>query len=651
MFFPEQMTEVELVLPADKAVAVTGVLAEAGVFHQIDSSYASTELELESGDGWQQRSLAFAGLERRLLSIMELLGVEEGTPESVDAPTATDAGAAEAATDQLEKRVQTVTGDLAKQRERLELLQGYIQQLEPIRQVEAPVNVLREAEYVFSMLGIIPVDNLERLEMSLGHVPFTLLTLWRDNRRAVVLLAGMQQHSDVLDRAARSAYLNPLSLPEEYQGTPQQIIAHLHSEIDQVHQKMAEEKGKAAKLRDQYRERLQALLWRVRTGRMLANALARFGKLRYTYLTVGWVPTSRLTTLIAQLKQVSEDILVETSLARRGRATLDVPVSLKNPGILRAFQQLVTVYGRPRYKEIDPTLFIAITFPILFGAMFGDVGHGFVLALLGALLASRRIRALRSMAALGTVIAFSGLSAMIFGFLYGSVFGFEHVLPALWLQPIENILQILIVAVAVGVVLLSVGFLTGILNAWVARDWGWLLFEHNGIAGLLLYWSLLGLAAGMLLPGFPVPGGVFIGLAAVSGLAVMFSEPLGRLVEGRRPLIEGGVGMYAVQIFFEMFETLIGLVSNSLSYVRVGAFAVAHAGLSSVIFILAELFSPGRGIVYWIVAILGNLFVIGFEGLIVGIQTLRLEYYEFFSKFFTGGGTRFRPLVMYEEEE
>ena len=124
-----------------------------------------------------------------------------------------------------------------------------------------------------------------------------------------------------------------------------------------------------------------------------------------------------------------------------------------------------------------------------------------------------------------------------------------------------------------------------------------------------------------------------------------------RLVEGRRPLIEGGVGMYAVQIFFEMFETLIGLVSNSLSYVRVGAFAVAHAGLSSVIFILAELFSPGRGIVYWIVAILGNLFVIGFEGLIVGIQTLRLEYYEFFGKFFRGGGTRFRPLVMYEEEE
>ena len=116
-------------------------------------------------------------------------------------------------------------------------------------------------------------------------------------------------------------------------------------------------------------------------------------------------------------------------------------------------------------------------------------------------------------------------------------------------------------------------------------------------------------------------------------------------------MIDGGVVTYAVQIFFEMFETLIGLVSNSLSYVRVGAFAVAHVGLSAVIFILASLVSPGRGVGYWVTLVLGNVFIIGFEGMIVGIQTLRLEYYEFFSKFFTGGGMRYQPLVMYEEDE
>jgi V/A-type H+-transporting ATPase subunit I len=135
-------------------------------------------------------------------------------------------------------------------------------------------------------------------------------------------------------------------------------------------------------------------------------------------------------------------------------------------------------------------------------------------------------------------------------------------------------------------------------------------------------------------------------IAAVAGSAVMLSEPLSRIVESKRPLVEGGMGTYIVQAFFEVFETLIGLVSNSLSYVRVGAFAVAHAGLSAVVFILAESMSPTRGIGYWIVIGLGNLFIVGFEGLIVGIQSLRLEYYEFFSKFFSGGGKRYAPLTL-----
>ncbi len=110
-------------------------------------------------------------------------------------------------------------------------------------------------------------------------------------------------------------------------------------------------------------------------------------------------------------------------------------------------------------------------------------------------------------------------------------------------------------------------------------------------------------------------------------------------------MVQGSMGTYAVGAFFELFETLIGLLSNSLSYVRVGAFAVAHGGLSAVIFILAEMVSRGHGVGYWVVVALGNVFIIGFEGLVVGIQTLRLEYYEFFSKFFSGGGTRYEPLT------
>lgn len=644
MLYPEQMTQIELVVPEQHVLAVTRALAGAGTFHQTDASYLSAEVGLGSGDDWRQRSTALAALERRLLTVMKNLGIEVGTPPA-NLASITDAELARSTAERLEQQVQDVVGDMADEQNKLEQLQGYVQQLEPIADVDVEVTALRHSGYVFSLLGTMPVDNMKRLQTSLARIPFVLLPLRQDNRRAVVILSGPQQHADVVQRAARSAYLNPLSLPEGYQGTPREIIDALRADVERIQKQIAQQEGIIANLRDARQAQLQTLLWRVRAGHILTEALARYGKLRYTYVIVGWVPTSSLDALSERFKHISGEILVETYPSERGRTNPDVPVALKNPGILHAFQQLVIAYGRPRYAEIDPTLFLALTFPLLFGTMFGDVGHGLVLALLGGLLASRKVRRLRGLADLGAVIAACGMASIVFGFLYGSIFGIENVLPVLWIRPMENIMQILIVTVIAGIVLLTIGFVTGMLNAWVARDWSRLFFDHNGLAGFLLYWSLLGLAAALFLPGFPIPYVVFVVLVAISGLVVMFSDLLSRLAEGRRPLIEGGLATYAIQVVVELFETMISFLSNTLSYVRVGAFAVAHGGLSAVIFILATMVSPARGIGYWVVVVLGNLFIVGFEGMIVGIQTMRLEYYEFFSKFFTGGGVPYMPLA------
>ncbi|HEX7393491.1 MAG TPA: V-type ATPase 116kDa subunit family protein, partial [Anaerolineaceae bacterium] len=218
------------------------------------------------------------------------------------------------------------------------------------------------------------------------------------------------------------------------------------------------------------------------------------------------------------------------------------------------------------------------------------------------------------------------------------------------MRPTDNIITILVIAIGAGLVILSIGFLLGIYNAWRMKEWGKMLFDHNGVAGLVLYWSILGLA-GSVTGILPIPSIVFVVLLVLSGIAIMFAEVFKNLLEGHRPLIEGGIGTYLIQAFFELFEALITYLSNSLSYVRVGAFAVAHGGLSSAILILATLVSADKGIGYWIVVLIGNIFIIGFEGLIVGIQTMRLSYYEFFSKFFTGGGARFEPLKLYPSKE
>jgi V/A-type H+-transporting ATPase subunit I len=162
----------------------------------------------------------------------------------------------------------------------------------------------------------------------------------------------------------------------------------------------------------------------------------------------------------------------------------------------------------------------------------------------------------------------------------------------------------------------------------------------------LLYWSLVGLAVEVVTGRQPLPLAALGLLAVAAGLGVMFAEVLEPLVEGHRPVIEGGLITYCFRALFELFEILISLLSNSVSFVRVGAFAVAHVGLAAVIFILAGLASPDHGVGYYIVIAVGNAFIIGFEGMIVGIQTMRLSYYEIFGKFFTGGGVHFRPLTL-----
>jgi V/A-type H+-transporting ATPase subunit I len=645
MFYPQEMTEVEILVPENEALAATRVLAGEGILHQVDASYLSSKAGEEMGHDWADKSVAFAELERRIRSMMQTLDVSEGTPPSTVSDSVLELEEVRSMVGRLEQDLQSMTEELSSTQKKLEELQGYAQQLEPIAQLDINLDVLRQPQYVFSLLGTMPTDRVERLRTSIVRIPFLLISLHQDRHNTTVWLLGTQKDADILQRAARSAYLNEMNLPQRYQGTPSQIWKTIQEEIEHTQQRIAQEQGTLAELHEVRKEQLQQLLWRVRASRMLTDAIARFGRLHYTYLIIGWVPTSRLASLNERLKQVSDAIFVQATESGGPEAGQNVPVALHNPAILRGFEQLTTTYARPRYQEIDPTFLIAVTFPLIFGAMFGDVGHGMVLALVGGLLASRRVRSLSGWAGLGAVVAACGIAATVFGFLYGSLFGFEDILPALLFRPLHNIMQILMISIGGGIALLSMGFLISMLNAYRARDWARLLVDHNGLAGLLLYWSLLGLGASILVQGFPLPSGLFTALVLASAFTVMFSEVLGRLISGQRPLVEGSAGTYAVGAFFELFETLIGLLSNSLSYVRVGAFAVAHGGLSAVVFILAEMVSHGHGVAYWVVVALGNLFVIGFEGLVVGIQTLRLEYYEFFSKFFTGGGMRYQPLT------
>ena len=644
MFRPQAMSMVELAVPECDVVPVTEALAASGVFHPILAGRLGGERVPHHAEDWHERAATFAALERRIVTVMEALGVDEGPPPT-EALHLIESEMVQTDIEHLELETRAPVRALEEGQAKLAQLQRYVDQLEPIADLDVDLDTLRSLRYTFVLPGTMPVANLERLQTSLELIPSALVTLRREEHLATVILFGTQRDADILNRAARSAYLNPLELPETYRGTPSEAIAALKSEIERARQYIAECQTTIDYLHEARVHDLRHLLWRVRASRTLVETIARYDRLRYTYLVTGWVPASQVDMLKRKVKQVSEKVLAEVSTPRR-QGDVQVPAALDNPPVVRAFQGLVTNYGYPRYGELDPTPMMALTFPLIFGIMFGDVGHGLLLALLGLLLVSRKVRALRGLSGLGSVVIACGVTAMIFGFFYGSAFGSEEILEPLWIRPLQDVMDILLATVGIGVGLLNLGMICNLVNAVLTRRWGYLLFDHNGLAGMIFYWSLLGLAAGAFVGGLPISPIPLAALAAVSGLAVTFSEVLEHLVEGHRPLVEGSLSSYLVQTPIELFEVVISFLSNTLSYVRMGAFAVAHGALSMVVFIVAEIISPAHGVGYWIVVVLGNLFVIGFEGMIVSIQTLRLEYYEFFSKFFSGGGMRYRPLTL-----
>ena len=630
---------------------MTKVLGNRGVFHQIDSTYLG--LENLGPNTWQEKAASYSTLERRIQVIMQNLNLEEKYLESSKVDSLSDLEPMQSAVDRIEAEVKQTSDQLAAEKKNLEQLESQLHQLEPIADANVNVGALQKSNYLHSVLGIIPAENVGRLETSLSRVPHAFFTLREDPKRPVVWILGPRSNSDVIDRAVKSAYLNPLTLPEEFEGTPAQITESIRRAIETSKQKISELNSVLARLADTHKKELLQLLWDVHVSRMIADAIARFGQLRHTYVVVGWVPSSDLDGLTQRLKQASKEILIEARPIEPAGQHPNVPVALRNPGFLSPFELLVNTYARPRYEEIDPTILIAVTFPLLYGAMFGDVGHGLVLAAVGWFLSRR--------SSLGGLLVACGLSGMIFGVLYGSIFGFEEILPEspifgrfVVIQPIHNILTILIVAVGMGLVLLTLGYLLNLYNAARARDWGRFFFDSNGLAGLIFHWSFLGLFASALVPGFPIPTIVFVILAVVSVLlCVVFSEPLKHWMEGHYPLIEGGIGIFIVQAAAELLEKVISVFSNTLSYVRVGAFAIVHAGFSNAVFVMARLLSGGHeaGFVYWAVVVLGNIGVILLEGFIVTIQTMRLHYYEFFSKFFRGGGSPYEPLALANAQE
>ena len=275
--------------------------------------------------------------------------------------------------------------------------------------------------------------------------------------------------------------------------------------------------------------------------------------------------------------------------------------------------------------------------------MFGDAGQGLVLLIGGYLL--YRFKHID----LAGIISCAGIFSTFFGFMFGSVFGFEDIIEPVWLRPMDAMMNVPFIGKTEYRIYYRYWLWYGnhssvhdfnIMNSLKAKDTEKVWFDTNSVAGLVFYGSAV-IVIALFMTGHKLPGGIVLCIMFILPLLVMFlKEPLTNLVEKKPAAFEGGVGMFIVQGFFEMFEVLLSYFSNTLSFVRIGAYAVSHAAMMQVVLMLA---GAENGSPNWVVIVLGNIFVCGLEGLIVGIQVLRLEYYEMFSRFYKGSGRKFEP--------
>lgn len=494
--------------------------------------------------------------------------------------------------------------------------------------VDSKIENLYNLKYMKFRYGTVPTKNLEEINRKIDNTDAIYFELKREEEYTWILYLTTEEFLGKVDSFFNVQDFERIWLPKEASGTPEEFINQIEKNIKENLTKIDKEKEELRNLRIDAKEILigaykQLLLYEN------VNILKKYivHDQNGTFYIVLWVSkdnVENIKSILSNYKNVDYDIFDDDE-------DIQAPTKLKNIKIFRPFETLIKMYGVPNSKEIDPTGLVAITAFIMFGFMFGDVGHGLVIFILGLILAKRK-------ASLGPVLAIGGISSIIFGVLYGSVFGKEDIIKPILISPMDNIQTMLISGIAVGSIFILIAMIFNIINGIKNKDLQKCLFDKNGISGFLLYGLILADVAVYFLKGqMLIPINVIVIVSIILILLILFGDTISSKLEKKKEQAKTPM----VEKIFEIIEMTLSFASNTISFLRLAAFAINHVGLCMAVYLLADM-SSGVGNIA--IAIIGNIVVIALEGLIVGIQVLRLEYYELFSRFYEGNGREFKSI-------
>jgi V/A-type H+-transporting ATPase subunit I len=547
---------------------------------------------------------------------------------------------------------------LNSRKNRLEELEAATEKTKTFTKVDNVFD-LDSSHILFYKFGTLDYDRLAVLRKDLQRVPVILYPLTDRKEKGLMLVLGMVKNKAYVESALRKEGWSDLDISKEFRD-----LADVYKDLDGAKESLRTEIASIEKEMDELvnkdRDYLYMKYWEFHYLRMMNDIKTYFKRSGDNACLSFWVPQAEKAKVIDVIKRVSRNrCYIEGIEASQVEAfkqgKIRIPILFENPLFFKPFQSFVSAYGVPAYGTIDPTPIFTITYMLMFGFMFSDFGHGLVIFLLGFLMFKNTGVQSWLKRALGItstdfakIFIYCGASSMFFGALFGSVFGYEHVIKALWLHPINNIMLMVGVTIGFGVFYLVLGIVFNLINSYILKDLKRGIFDNFGLLGALFYFAALGILAVGIGMGKDIPSWiVWLGLGLPIVL-LFFKGPILYLMKQEHEPFEGGLGAYLAESLVGIMELFIGYLSNTVSFVRIGAFAISHAGLFIGVFTVENMIKGLPAFPAWdvILIILANLGIIILEGFLSGVQALRLQFYEFFTKFYREGELIFKPIKL-----
>lgn len=599
-------------------------------------------------------------LYQKLKELRLFFGISYSEKDVLDEKKAGDAERAEAAriiaeSENLRGQLETASAEEKR------ISESYKEALS-FSNLQVSYSELENLSFLSIRIGKILKENLPLLKESLGD---NAVVIPLGDGSSKIMAVSSKKGRFALDTELKRFGFVSMKIPEDFKGIPRDVLESLEDELNASRRNIARLNEEKQVFVEKYAFRINEIYASLSISVQIDEVQGSLEQTSMVYRITGWIPASECRDFMKEL-----DDLTEGRLAIREYLPLEVPsvlsgeeqvpVKLKHRRFISAFERMIFSYGSPLYGSIDPTPFVAIFFTLLFGIMFGDCGQGLVFLIMGILMAYKVIK-VGDWNKFAPIFIAIGTSSSIMGLITGEFFGTEEILvpfalfvtglfgapraPILKVMPSSDpdsvfvIFGIFGVTIAIGIVIISIGIIVNIANRFIQKKWGSALFGKRGIAGLAFYWYAL-IFAVRLAVFHHVP---LIADWIVIGITLFFAafgEPFERLLDGERPVIENGIGGAVIGGVVELIEVVSNYLSGTISFVRVGAFALAHAVLGFIIEMMSKKCGPAGGL---LVLIVGNGIVVVLEGMIVAIQVIRLQYYEFFSKFFNETGKEFKP--------